>query len=432
MWRTEEPFAAVLYSGQPRAMLNFPAIMHNHVRFFDGLFRARSSWDAFLFADVSTLACAEEASSASPAAALCDSAQLKQALSALALVDVRVWAPAMDGDVPIDRVAGYCRNATARPRAAGSACIFRNLSDRFDRAYAGYRRSVAVARVMRLKHHIFRAAEMMQRHTRERRGGRDYKIVVRVRPDSWFDNQWTASLGEPWTELTPLSPSTLLALVQKRILVLPREWAWGGVNDRFAIGGFREMKLYSDQYLHMQEGWQASDGGSVDRVQECPGWIHSESFLRCNLVRHGVTFLQLPVGLFLVREDGRKQILGHMREGGLHSCTCISWRMQGDHARAGVAYARSHVEELAGKGRRADQFVKTLDRQASVKPIPEWNYIERCGKQLNLSLIAGDPAWTQTAFVGADWRYGQEKPCKGARWWRQGISTGHHEWGSRR
>ena len=120
--------------------------------------------------------------------------------------------------------------------------------------------------------------------------------------------------------------------------------------------------------------------------------------------------MQVPLGIFLVRADGRMQVLGHMEEGGLHSCSCITWQMQGAHGRSGAAATARPVPAL--------------------KPIPEWNYVERCGKHLNLSVIGHDPAWTATAFAGNAWKYYEEKPCRGARWWRGGITTGHHEWGS--
>ena len=117
------------------------------------------------------------------------------------------------------------------------------------------------------------------------------------------------------------------------------------------------------------------------------------AFVRCNLVRSGVTFAQVPVGIFTVRDDGQKQVLGHMSEGGLHSCSCIAWPA------------------------------------SDASPVPEWNYVEKCGKALNLPLIASDPQWNKTAFEGIKWKYFNEKPCRGARWWRGWIGTGVHEWG---
>ena len=391
---------AVLYSGQLRSVLSFPSIVNNHRRFFEGLFLRRSAWDSFLFADLG-----------SPDGSIdmqqCEPSRLAPVMRVIAPVAVGTWAPSTDGEVPIGRVGGFCWG-TNKSR---SECLTKNETDRFNRAYHGYHRNVSVARIMRLKHHIYRAFTLMADFVESKRGGQQYEIVVRVRPDSWFDNQYTAAPGEPFTERTPLQPALVHALAQSGILMLPREWSWGGVNDRFAMGGYDEMRHYSNQFLHMQAGWPnsienaaafiraaASGVSPIDvgeRPQSCPGWIHSESFARCNLVRTGVTFVQLPVGLFLVRSDGRKQVLGHMVEGGLHSCSCISW------------------------------LSTALQRL-----IPEHNYLERCGKALNLTTISSDPRWNVTAFLGVEWRFSNEKPCRGARWWRHGISTGHHEWGS--
>lgn len=283
--------AAVLYSGQLRSLLAFPGIADNHVRFFNGLFGSRQAWDAFFFVDVGDAAGDVDG-------VACDSRGLAPVMRALAPVAVQTWAPRRDGDVPIVRVAGYCEQGATDRRG----CLTKNETDRFNKAYSNIKtRPEAVARIMRLKHHIYRAFELMSKHVDKRRGGQRYDLVARVRPDCWFDNQLTARGYDPFVEMTPLSPSVLNALARARVLVAPREWSWGGLNDRFAVGGFREMKLYADQYMHMQRGWPsavAADGN--ERAQDCPGWIHSESFARCNLVRHGITFAQVRMGAHAV------------------------------------------------------------------------------------------------------------------------------------
>ncbi len=279
--------AAVLYSGQLRSLISYPGIADNHVRLFNRLFRRRDAWDSFLFADVSD-------GSGEMDAAQCSASSLNAALGVLSPVAVEAWAAAQDGEVPIASVAGYCaKGSNASVRRQG--CLAKNETDRFNRAYAGYHRPEAVTRIMRLKHHIHRVFQLMRSHVARHRGGRQYDIVVRARPDCWFDNQHTAVSGEPFTEATPLSAGLLDALVATHILVTPREWSWGGLNDRFAIGGYREMELYANQYAHMQQGWASPAASSVpfERAQDCPGWIHAESFARCNLVRHGVTFVQV-------------------------------------------------------------------------------------------------------------------------------------------
>ena len=160
------------------------------------------------------------------------------------------------------------------------------------------------------------------------------------------------------------------------------------------------MRHYAEQYLHMMRGWAGSPAAPSNEVlhaDTCPGWIHPEMFLRCNLVRTGVTFVQVPLGVYSVRVDGRKQVLGHFAEGGLHSCSCVSW----------------------------------LARRATPAP-PERNYAERCGKYLNMSTLASDPDWQVSLFQGHVWKHLSEKPCRGARWWgsryHYGISVGISEY----
>jgi len=390
---------AVLYSGQWRPVLRFPGIVQNHVRLFNALFQHRNRWDVFMFVDVGDAAGNVDATQ-------CRSPLLEPVVRALAPVAAATWTPNTDGEVPVEQVAGFCKGK-ATPRH-GSRCLRKNATHHFNSAFLGYRRGEAVARVMREKHHIYRAYELMRHHVERHRSHRPYEIVVRMRPDCWFDNQYTALPGQPFGDFTPLRPVQIDALVRKGLIIVPREWAWGGVNDRFAIGSYAQMRSYAYQYVHMQHGWHkgappasaagaASVPAATDErhfVQDCPGWIHSESFTRCNLVRHGITFAQLPIGMYLVRSDGRKQVLGHMKEGGLHSCSCVSWRSP------------------------------AVSRRAS----PEKSYREKCGKQLNLTTIASDPDWANTAFVGFDWKYLQEKPCRVARWWREKMTTGHHEW----
>ena len=85
-----------------------------------------------------------------------------------------------------------------------------------------------------------------------------------------------------------------------------------------------------------------------------------------------------------------------MNEGGLHACSCVAWQ-----------------PPPGARGLRG---------------VPEQNYVERCGKYLNLSKLAYDPGWNASAFEGLVWKHWSEKPCKGARWWLGRMSSGHHEW----
>ena len=311
----------------------------------------------------------------------------------------RAWAPSTDGDVPSWRVQGHCTNHAKGVPRGHPTCVYKNLSVHLFRSIPNRSRDETVALAMRNKHHIHVIFRLMEQFVELRRAGRPYELVVRARPDEWFDNQLTAGPHEPFTERTPLdSPSLIRSLTSAGVLVVPREWAWGGLNDRFAIGPYQAMRHYANQYVHMQQGWRDTPTLAPQQAlnaNHCPGWIHPEMFVRCNLVRNGVTFAQIPIGIFTVRNDGRKQVLGHMQEGGLHSCSCIAW--------------------------------PTRLRRS----VPEHNYIEKCGKKLDLERIAHDATWNVSAFQGIEWKYFSEKPCRGAKWWRNWIGSGHHEWGMR-
>ena len=85
----------------------------NHLSFFNGLFRTREAWDAFVFADVSDAAGEVDV----------DQVLLARVMRKLSPVAIYKWAPATDGDVPIDRVASPAvrvtmsqNDPTSRPR----------------------------------------------------------------------------------------------------------------------------------------------------------------------------------------------------------------------------------------------------------------------------------------------------------------------------
>ena len=251
---------AVLYSGQLRSALSHPGVASNHASFFDSLFGGHQTWQSFMFIDMS----GPDGSTNRE----CNHKLLAPMLHKLSPAAIAVWIASLHGDVPIEQVGGYCNPQNKVTTSKRAGCLLKNETDKFNRAMAGFSRAVGVARIMRLKHHVYRAFELMQRHVDRSRDGRPYEIIVRTRFDCWFDNQLSVPPGDAFTEWTPLNKTVLSALVQAGILVTPREWSWSGVNDRFAIGGDREMRAYSAQYVHMQRGW-----ASGERPQDCPGWM---------------------------------------------------------------------------------------------------------------------------------------------------------------
>ena len=289
-------------------MLRFRrGIVANHRRLFDAVFGARA-WDAFLFADVG------DASQDGIDAEACGEAGAA-VLAALRPVESRAWAPSVDGDVPSWRVSGYC---SRHPDGSQTRCLARNRSAHFYRSFPRLQsKEQAVAQAMRNKHHIARAWRLMEEHVARRRRGVPYALVVRMRPDVWLDNQLTAAAGAPYTDLTPLAdPSLLLGLGRSGFVLMPREWSWGGLNDRFALGSYEAMRRYAGQFEAMMVGWPGSPATSrADTLfaDSCPGWIHPEMFVRCNLVRHGVSFVQIPLGLFTVRVPPPRALTGSYR-----------------------------------------------------------------------------------------------------------------------
>ena len=253
---------AVLYSGQMRIFEKDPLIVKNHIRMFNGLF-GEGGWDSFAFVHGST-----------------EQVRSCKALSHLAPLAVHAWSPEHgQGEAPdVSRIHG----------CDGSNCA--TVPDFVNPAVS-----------LGQKYQVYKADELFRDYAREHSTA--YSLVVRMRFDSVFDNQY-ASEGY-FAELAP-SLDQIMAATNQGKIVLPAEMRWEGENDRFAIGTPEVMHAYAQQYQ------------KLITPNTCPYGAWQEPQLKCTLCSAGVGVATFPFSLFLVRDDGRKQMSGGTGGAGLY------------------------------------------------------------------------------------------------------------------
>lgn len=110
-------------------------------------------------------------------------------------------------------------------------------------------------------------------------GAAAYDVVVYARPDVRF--------------LAPLPCAKLLPLIGDRTIIAPDFHAFGGVNDRFAMGRPADMAVWGGARLER----------ALEYSRRKP--LHSESFLLDTCAAAGITVRTAPIRFVRVRVGGR-------------------------------------------------------------------------------------------------------------------------------
>jgi hypothetical protein len=115
----------------------------------------------------------------------------------------------------------------------------------------------------------------------ERLGTAENDLVLLLRPDLLY-----LDAIDPAKHLAPL-------LDGSADIIVPGWQSWGGLNDRFAFCTGRAARLYATRFRLFAEACQAMGG------------MHSESFLKLIVQRHGLRVALTGLRAVRVRADGR-------------------------------------------------------------------------------------------------------------------------------
>lgn len=107
----------------------------------------------------------------------------------------------------------------------------------------------------------------------------NYDLIFYLRPDVWFFN-----------DINLIDIREALQAVQP-VIYVPNFHHWGGINDRFAFGSPKVMKLYGSRYLQ-----------AINYSQYFP--LHAETFLRYFLDYNGIVVRMTDILFERVRSNG--------------------------------------------------------------------------------------------------------------------------------